>query len=167
LYYYLPELKSLRNSTDSLDLTYIKYLDLFIQYIKIIYADTRTRLLLFLISSEIPYKLLWVFFKPNTFAYIIYPRTKKPRYIKYDFGEKKTTSDRVEYFYIRGCYVDFDKKIFSKVFIQIRILKFRGSKPINSLDVFFIRYYKNANQVKIELVKCDQKFGFLKSIRYF
>lgn len=117
-------------------------------------------------SSEIPYDLLWALFKPNTFAYTTCPRTKKPRCIKYDFGEKKTTSDGTKYFHIRERYVDFDGKEFSKVSIQTGILKFRGSKPINSLDVFPLRYHENADQVRAELVKCGQKFGSLKSVRH-
>jgi hypothetical protein len=45
-------------------------------------------------------------------------------------------SNKVIYFYIRGHYIDFDKKVFSEVFINMGILKFRGSKPINSLNIF-------------------------------
>jgi hypothetical protein len=166
LYHYLPELKSLRSSTDPLDSTCVKHLDLLIQHIKTTYADTRTRLLPLLMSGEIPYELLWALFKPNTFAYTTCPGTKKPRCIKYDFGEERTTSDGVEYFHIGGRYVDFDGKVFGEVSIQTGILKFRGSKPINSLDVFPMRYHENADQVRAELVKCGQKFGSLKSIRH-
>jgi hypothetical protein len=80
--------------------------------------------------------LLWALFKPNTFTYTIYPGIKKQRYIKYDFSEERTISDRVVYFYIKGCYIDFNGKIFDKVPINIGILKFYRLKPINSLDVF-------------------------------
>jgi hypothetical protein len=64
------------------------------------------------------------------------PGTKKPRYIKYDFGKERTMSDGVVYFHIKGHYVDFNGKVFGEVSIDTGILKFRGSKPINSLDVF-------------------------------
>ena len=68
------------------------------------------------------------------------------------------------YFYIRGRYVDFDGKVFGEVLIDIGILKFRGSKPINSLDVFSLLYHDNADQVRAELVKCGRKFGSLNNI---
>ena len=166
LYHYLPELKSYQSSTDPLDPRYAKHLDLLIEHIMAAYADTKTRLKSLLMSGEIPYDLLWALFKPNTFAYTTCPGTKKPRCIKYDFGEEKTTSDGMEYFHIRGRYVDFDGKLFGEVPIQTGILKFRGSKPINSLDVFPLRYHENADQVRAELVKCGQKFGSLKSVRH-
>jgi hypothetical protein len=88
------------------------------------------------VSGEITYNLLWALFKPNTFAYTICPGTQKLRCIKYDFGEERTISDRVVYFYIKGYYIDFNRKVFGEVLINIGILKFCGSKPINSLDVF-------------------------------
>lgn len=164
MYHYLPELKSHQSSTDPLDPTCAKHLDLLIQHIKATYTDTRTRLLPLLVSGEIPYDLLWALFKPNTFAYTTCPGTKKPRCIKYDFGEERTTSDGAVYFHIKGRYVDFNGKVFGEVPIDTGILKFRGSKPINSLDVFPLRYHENADQVRAELVKCGQKFGSLKSV---
>jgi hypothetical protein len=89
-----------------------------------------------LISGEITYNLLWALFKPNIFAYTIYSGIQKPRYIKYNFGEERTISDRVIYFHIKGRYVDFNGEVFGKVLINTGILKFRGLKPINSFDVF-------------------------------
>jgi hypothetical protein len=44
-------------------------------------------------------------------------------------------SNRVVYFYIKGRYVDFNRKVFSEVPINMGILKFCGLKLINSLDV--------------------------------
>ncbi|KAF8850015.1 P-loop containing nucleoside triphosphate hydrolase protein [Acephala macrosclerotiorum] len=166
LYHYFPELKSHQSSTDPLDPTCAKHLDLLIQHLKATYADTKTRLLPLFMSSEIPYDLLWALFKPNTFAYTTCPGTKKPMCIKYDSGEERTTSDGVEYFHIGGRYVDFDEKVFNEVSIQTGILKFRGLKPIHSLDVFPLQYHENADQVRAELVECDQKFGSLKSVRH-
>lgn len=68
------------------------------------------------------------------------------------------------YFHIKGRYVDFNGKVFGKVPINTGILKFRGSKPINSLDIFPLQYHENVDQVRAELVKCGQKFGSLKSV---
>ena len=64
-------------------------------------------------------------------------------------------SNKVVYFYIKGYYVDFNKKVFSKAPINIGILKFYRLKPINSLNVFLLQYYDNVNQVRVELVKCS------------
>ena len=54
--------------------------------------------------------------------------------------------------------------MFGEVPIDTGILKFRGSKPINSLDIFPLQYHENVDQVRAELVKCGQKFGSLKSV---
>jgi hypothetical protein len=164
LYHHLRELKSHQSSTDPLDPMCAKHLDLLIQHITATYAETRTRILPLLVSGEITYDLLWALFKPNTFAYTTCPGTKKQRCIKYDFGEERTTSDGVVYFHIKGRYVDFNGKVLGEVPINTGIMKFRGSKPINSLDVFPLRYHDNADQARAELVKCGQKFGSLKSI---
>jgi hypothetical protein len=104
-------------------------------------------------NGEIPYDLLWALFKPNMFVYTTCPGTKKPRCIKYDFGEERTTSNEVVYFHIRGRYVDFDRKIFGEITLDTGILKFRRSKPINSLDVFPLQYHDNVDQARSELVK--------------
>ncbi len=87
-------------------------------------------------SGEITYNLLWALFKLNTFTYITCPGIKKLRCIKYDFSKERTISNRVVYFYIKGRYIDFNGKVFSEVPINIGILKFCGSKLINSLNVF-------------------------------
>jgi hypothetical protein len=72
----------------------------------------------------------------------------------------------VVYFYIKGRYIDFNRKVFSKVPINTGILKFRGLKPINSLNVFPLQYHDYTDQVRAELVKYGQKFGSLKSVRH-
>jgi len=62
LYYYLPELKSHkshRSSTDPLDSTCAKHLDLLIQHLRATYINIITRLLPLLIGGEITYNLLW------------------------------------------------------------------------------------------------------------
>ncbi len=68
----------------------------------------------------------------------MYPKIKKQRYIKYNFDKERTTSNRVIYFYIKGHYIDFNKKVFNKIPINIDILKFYKLKTINSLNVFLL-----------------------------
>ena len=60
----------------------------------------------------------------------------------------------VEYFYIKGSYLDFDGKILGKVSIEMAILKFIGSKPINLLEAFPLYYYKEEEVIMEKLVKC-------------
>src|ERR1700731_4466981 len=101
-----------RSSIDSdADPSSLKYLDLLIDYIKQAYESTTQRLVPLLENGEITYDLLWALFKPNSVAYATCSGTKKPRCIKYDFGEEKTVNS-VEYFHIEGRYLDFDGEVF-------------------------------------------------------
>ena len=102
-------------------------------------------------------------------AYTTYPSTKKPRYIKYDFSKEKTLVDNTKYFYIKERYLDFDRKVFSKVYIVIRILKFRGLKLITSLDVFPLKSYLNEKKIKEDLIIYSRKFYALTRVchRYY
>ncbi|KAF4628400.1 hypothetical protein G7Y89_g9752 [Cudoniella acicularis] len=43
----------------------------------------------------------------------------------YEFGEEKKTKDRVEYFYVKARYLDFDGKIFRETSSEYAIEKFR------------------------------------------
>ncbi|KAL9629107.1 MAG: hypothetical protein Q9164_007019, partial [Protoblastenia rupestris] len=95
-------------------------------------------------------------FKPNTVVYTICFGTGKPRYVKYDFGEEKTTNNGVEYFYLECRYVDFDSTVFKETFIELAILKFRGTKKINFLDVFPFEYHPSKDEIKANLVECAE-----------
>ncbi|KAF4627919.1 hypothetical protein G7Y89_g10233 [Cudoniella acicularis] len=74
LYYYLPELKSYRSTIYSVIIS-IKHLNLLIEYVKKIYRPTDERLLPLL-----------------KHIYTTCSRTKKPRYVTYDFAEEKINS---------------------------------------------------------------------------
>jgi hypothetical protein len=88
------------DTSTNLDLS---HLDLLIKHIKEAYASTTQRLALLLHNGEITYDLLWALFKPNSVIYTTCPSTRKPRCIKYDFGEEKTIDD-IEFFHINGRY---------------------------------------------------------------
>lgn len=70
----------------------------------------------------------------------------------------------VKYFYLECHYVDFDCKEFGETSIEIAILKFLGTKMIDSLNAFPLEYHPNKIQVKVNLVKCGQKFVSLTGV---
>jgi hypothetical protein len=55
-------------------------------------------------------------------------------------------------------FFNFNSKTFSKAFIKLIIPKFRGTKHINTLPAFLLKYYLDKNQVKSDFVKCGRKF---------
>jgi hypothetical protein len=117
-------------------------------------------------AKEITYDLLWALFKANTLVYTTCQGTEKPRCIKYESAAEETTTTGVEYFHIKGSYLDFDGKILGKVPIETAILKFSGSKPINSLEAFPIHHHDEKEAITEKLVKCGRKFCSLTDIRH-
>jgi hypothetical protein len=99
--------------------------------------------------------------------YITCISISKPRYIKYNFSEKKKQIDRIKYFYINYYYLDSDKKVFSKISIIFRIKEFYRTKRINSLRVFPFLYYQKKKETRIYLDKYNRKFLFFMGIYYY
>lgn len=169
LYHYLPELEAYGSATDDAtphDSLYLECLNLLTDYIKSAYTFTTQRLIPLLDSGEITYDLLWALFKPNTVVYGKCLGTKKPRCIKYDFGEEKSVDDDHEYFYIEGRYLDFNGKLFGEALTALGISKFRGAKPINSLEAYPFQYHQSIDEEKKELVNCGRKFIALMGIHH-
>jgi hypothetical protein len=162
------ELEAHRRAIDSGSDTHpsdLNHLDLLIDHIKEAYASTTQRLAPLLQNGEITYDLLWALFKPNSVAYATCSSTKKPRCIKYHFGEEKSINGK-EYFHIEGHYLDFDGEIFGETPVEAGICKFRGAKPINTLDLFPLEYHPDIDEVKGQLIKCGRKFISLKGTHH-
>lgn len=143
-----------------------EHFNLLVNFVKTTYSSTTTRLIALLENHEITYDLLWALFKPNTVVYTTCFGTGKPRCVKYDFGEERTTNNGVEYFHLECRYVDFDGKVFGEASIELAILKFRGTKRINSLDAFSLEYHQNKDEIQPKLVECGRKFVSLMGVHH-
>jgi hypothetical protein len=131
---------------------------LLIDSIRKIYMPTTQRLLPLLEHGEITYDLLPMLFKLNTPVYATCFGTKKPRCVTYDSTKEKTTRSKKKYLSMDCRFFDFDGKTFGKASIELVIPKFRGTKRINTLLAFPLKYYLDENQVKLGFVKCGRKF---------
>ena len=187
LYHYLPELESHRSRIQAVDIwdsglhipdvnsanpvnnaakaTSIKHLDLLIDCIKTIYTPTCQNLLPLLDHSEITYDLLPLLFKPNTLVYTRCFGTKKPRCVIYDSAEEKKNRSEEKYFSMACRYLDFDGKTFGIASINLAIPKFRGTKRINTLRAFPLKYHQDEKQAKADIVECGRKFVTLTDVR--
>ncbi|KAI9726527.1 MAG: hypothetical protein M1835_003773, partial [Candelina submexicana] len=161
LYNRLTELQEYQCDPSSL-----KHFNLLVNFVKTTYSSTTKRLIALLENHEITYDLLWALFKPNTVVYTTCFGTGKPRCVRYDFGEERTTSNGVEYFHLECRYVDFDGKVFGETSIELAIVKFRGTKRINSLDAFPLEYHPSKDEVKANLVECGHKFVSLMGVHH-
>ncbi|KAL5349005.1 hypothetical protein ACLOAV_006431 [Pseudogymnoascus australis] len=162
LFHYLPDLESSYkwNGVDSQDSDIRKHIALLIDHIKLSYKETKVRLASLLKNVEVTYDLLPFLFKPNGLVYTTCRGTKKPRCIIFESGEAKTSTNGVDYFHIKGKYLEFDGKVLGKAPIETAILGFCGSRTINSLEAFPLQYHEAEESMRETLVKCGREFCF-------
>ncbi|KAH8586146.1 P-loop containing nucleoside triphosphate hydrolase protein, partial [Bisporella sp. PMI_857] len=72
---------------------------------------------------------------------------------------------RVEYFYIKARYLDFNGKVFGEALSEHAIKKFRRAKQITALDIFPLSYYPGKKSVRAHLIECSRKFLSIMNIR--
>ncbi|OAF56284.1 hypothetical protein VC83_06846 [Pseudogymnoascus destructans] len=162
LFHYLPDLEASRkwNHVDPQDSIIPEHIALLINHIHLSYKETEVRLASLLKTGEITYDLLPFLFKPNGLVYTTCRGTKKPRCIRFESGEAKTSTTGVDYFHIKGKYLEFDGKVLGKAPIETAILGFCGSRTINSLEAFPLQYHEAEESMRETLVKCGRKFCF-------
>lgn len=161
LYHYLSKLEAYR--VDAADRTVndretLEALGFLIQTIKNNYKSITERLTPLLAEGKITYDLLWALFKANDHIVTICRGSRKPRCVRYDFGEEKKTSQGVKYFELQCRYFDFDGKVFGEVLDRLPIEKFHGAKRIDTLEVFPLAYHRSRDDLKKYLLECGQKF---------
>jgi hypothetical protein len=78
--------------------------------------------------------------------------------VVFDTAEETTQKD-VTYLKLECHYLDHDDHEFGEVGIELGIVKFRGRKPIHTLEAFPLQYHPNRQQVTQNLVERGRKFG--------
>jgi len=84
------------------------------------------------LGYEITYDLLWALFKPNMVVYTTCFGTGMSRCVKYCFSEDRTMDNGMEYFHLEYHCANFDGKAFGETPIELAVLKFRGTRRIDS-----------------------------------
>jgi hypothetical protein len=134
-----------------------EHLRLLVDHIEDAYAATTQCLESLLQCGKITYDLLWVLFKPGCRVYTKCFGTEKPRCVIFDAGDEATEKG-VTYYRMECRYLDYDGQVFGEAGIELGIIKFRGSKPIHSLEAFPLHHHPDHKQVYQDLVKCGRKF---------
>jgi hypothetical protein len=168
LFHFLPDLESYRTSMkdDSEDISYLKHLDLLIEYMQAAYELTSERLQSLLKRNEITYDLLWALFKSGSEVYATCEGTRVPRCVIYDHGAEKVESNGTKYFLVETHYLDFDGKILGEAITKFRIPHFRGSMQINLLYVYPFKFHTKAEELRKDLIECGRKFVSLMGIHH-
>jgi hypothetical protein len=72
----------------------------------------------------------------------------------------------MRYFSIDCRYFDFNSIAFGKTSIELVIPKFRGTQRINTLLAFPLKYHRDKDQIKSDLVNCGRKFVSLRGTHH-
>ncbi|KAJ6134492.1 hypothetical protein N7523_000814 [Penicillium sp. IBT 18751x] len=160
LFHFLPELdrcaENMDNSSDH-DSVHAERLRLLIDHLKHAYASISQRLESMLQHGHITYDLLWALFKPGCHVYTTCIGTKEPRCVRFDAGEELTQNDET-WWNLECRFIDYDGVKFGEAGIFLRVAKFRGSRPIESLEAFPLRYHPRHEEIRKDLVERGQKF---------
>ncbi|KAJ5343369.1 uncharacterized protein N7506_003193 [Penicillium brevicompactum] len=158
LFHFLPELGIYAENMNNLDCELSRqHLRLLIDHLKQAYSAISQRLESMLQHSHITYDLLWALFKPGSHVFATCFGTKEPRCVIFDAGEEITQNDET-WFNLECRFIDYDGVKFGEAGIFLRVAKFRGSKPIESLEAFPLRHHPSHEQVRKDLVGRGQKF---------
>ncbi|KAJ6001203.1 hypothetical protein N7481_001612 [Penicillium waksmanii] len=158
LFHFLPELDKYAENTNNSDYeSPCQHLRLLIDHLKQAYSAISQRLESMLQHGHITYDLLWALFKPGSHVFATCFGTKEPRCVIFDAGEEITKNDET-WFNLECRFIDNDGVKFGEAGIFLRVAKFRGSKPIESLEAFPLRHHPSHEQVRKDLVGRGQKF---------
>ncbi|RAK94951.1 P-loop containing nucleoside triphosphate hydrolase protein [Aspergillus ibericus CBS 121593] len=158
LFHFLPELDNYAEDMNNPDCAFARqHLRLLIDHLKRAYSDIAQRLESMLQHGHITYDLLWALFKPGSHVFTTCFGTKEPRCVVFDAGEEVTQNDET-WFNLECRFFDYDGIKFGEAGIFLRVAKFRGSKPIESLEAFPLRHHPNHEQVRKDLVGRGRKF---------
>ncbi|OQE69864.1 hypothetical protein PENNAL_c0126G04017 [Penicillium nalgiovense] len=160
LFHFLPELDRYAENMDSSsdhESAHAEHLLLLIEHLKHAYTSTLQHLESMLRHSHITYDLLWALFKPGCHVYTTCIGTKEPRCVIFDAGEEITQNDET-WFNLECRFLDYDGVKFGEAGIFLRVPKFRGSKPIATLEAYPLRHHQSHEQIRKDLVERGQKF---------
>lgn len=167
LYHFIMDLESYRTqASNGKEVIRLKHLSLLIDYLKAEYKSTIEHVHSLLKRREITYDLLPFLFRPNSAVFSICSGTGAPRCLAYNHGEVRVEMDGSEHFCVEGRYFDFDGKAIGEAIGNIEIEKFRGSKPIDLLEAFPLRFHPDVESVREELVQCGRTFLSLRGIHH-
>ena len=118
-------------------------------------------------NGLITFDLLWALWKPNTLAYTTtYGSHDEPRVFKVEMTEKHHGLMKGDYYYIEGKYFEYDGKQFGFGSMSEEIGDFRGARKITSLGCYPLKYHKNEERLRKDLIERGKKFVSLGGVHY-
>ncbi|KAK3688629.1 hypothetical protein B0T22DRAFT_375886 [Podospora appendiculata] len=144
-----------------------EHLKVLVKYVDKDYADIKNSLYPMLENGLITFDLIWALWKPNTLAFTTtYGSHDEPRVFKVEMAEKHHSIMKGEYYYMEGKYFEYDGKQFGFGSMSEEIGDFRGARKITSLNCYPLKYHRNENQLRKDLIERGKKFVGLGGVHY-
>ncbi|KFY48981.1 hypothetical protein V495_00840 [Pseudogymnoascus sp. VKM F-4514 (FW-929)] len=145
----------------------IKHIKVLLKYMDKDYAETKKTLYPMLESGLITFDYLWALYKPNTLAYTTtYGTLDEPRAFKIEYAEKEASFMKGEWYSIEGKYLEYDGKVWGMGTMDCDVPAFKGARKITSLACYPLRYHKDEEKVRKELIERGKKFVSLQGVHY-
>ncbi|OAL03145.1 hypothetical protein IQ06DRAFT_292366 [Phaeosphaeriaceae sp. SRC1lsM3a] len=164
-----PKLKRAKKSKDKkLRTQQVAQCKLLLKYLDEDYTSVRKALKPMLKAGTITYDLVWALFKPNTIAYTpTYGNKDDPRCFRVDFSyEYESWLTQAKSLVVDGRYLEYDGKSFGLGDHQVQIQAFKGHKKITSLSAYPLKYHKDPEGIKKQLIERGMKFVALQGMNY-
>lgn len=169
---YAKELKALSKSEKKKKArrrtaTKAAHLKILIRYLDKDYADIKKTLYPLLDSNTITFDLLWALFKPNTIAYTqTYSTPDEPRAFKIEYATKESSFMKGQWYSIEGRYLEYDGKAFGMGTMAAEVESFKGPRKISSLACYPLKYYREPEALRAQLIERGKKFVSLQGMNY-
>ncbi|KFY44499.1 hypothetical protein V494_01456 [Pseudogymnoascus sp. VKM F-4513 (FW-928)] len=145
----------------------VKHIKVLLKYLDKDYAETKKTLYPMLESGLITFDYLWALYKPNTLAYTTtYGTLDEPRAFKIEYAEKEMSFMKGEWYSIEGKYLEYDGKVWGMGTMDSEVPAFKGARKITSLACYPLKYHKEEEKVRKELIERGKKFVSLRGVHY-
>lgn len=143
------------------------HLKVLIKYLDKDYAETKKTLYPLLEANMITFDLLWALFKPNTISYTTtYGHADEPRAFKIEYAYKESSFVKGQWYSIEGRYLEYDGKSFGMGTMAAEVEAFKGARKITSLSCYPLKYHRDAEGIKAQLIERGKKFVALRGMNY-
>lgn len=141
--------------------------DNYFRYLDEDYADVKKTLYPLLAAGNITFELLWALFHPNEVAITsTYGTWEHPRCFKVDFANKFNTMQRGEWYCVEGKYLEYDGKGHGFGDFEVDIDGFKGPRKITSLATYPLKYHKDQEKVKQQIIERGKRFVAMEGMNY-
>lgn len=144
-----------------------QHVKVLVKYLDKDYAETKKTLYPLLESNTITFDLLWALFKSNEIAYCpTYSNPDEPRAFKIEYATKESSFMKGTWYNIEGRYLEYDGKTFGMGTMAVEVEQFKGPRKISSLACYPLKYHKDSESLKQQLIERGKKFVALRGMNY-